>query len=196
MAPDLVGRGGGTGRRVRERASLARHPQGRRVRPPRDDARRMGALRFRARLGRRDRRSRSTRTARATDAGYILDHSESVGVLCEDEAQRAKVEAVRAELPQLAHVLTFAELDELAARGPRVRGRASGRAARGAGGDLGGRPLHVHLHVGHDRPAEGLHDLAPQLLRHGGRRGRSRPTSRPSATPCCSTCRSRTTSAG
>ena len=51
------------------------------------------------------------------DAGYILGHSESVGVLCEDDGQRAKVESVRAEAPQLRHVLTFADLDDLAARG-------------------------------------------------------------------------------
>src|SRR5215218_4507680 len=53
----------------------------------------------------------------AKDAGYILDHSESVGVLCEDETQRAKVESVRSEAPRLRDVLTFADLDDLAARG-------------------------------------------------------------------------------
>jgi long-chain acyl-CoA synthetase len=51
------------------------------------------------------------------DAGYILEHSESVGVLCEDETQRAKVESVRADIPRLRHVLTFADLEDLAARG-------------------------------------------------------------------------------
>jgi long-chain acyl-CoA synthetase len=51
------------------------------------------------------------------DAGYILDHSEAVGVLVEDEAQRAKVEEVRGAIPRLRHVLSFADLDELAARG-------------------------------------------------------------------------------
>ncbi|MDQ3067817.1 MAG: long-chain fatty acid--CoA ligase [Actinomycetota bacterium] len=51
------------------------------------------------------------------DAGYILEHSESIGVLCEDEVQRAKVDAVRAEIPRLGHVLTFDDLDDLAARG-------------------------------------------------------------------------------
>ena len=51
------------------------------------------------------------------DAGYILAHSESIGVLCEDEAQRAKVESVRADIPQLRHVLTYADLEDLAARG-------------------------------------------------------------------------------
>jgi long-chain acyl-CoA synthetase len=53
----------------------------------------------------------------AKDAGYILDHSESVGVLCEDDAQRAKVESVRGDVPRLRHVLTYADLDDLAARG-------------------------------------------------------------------------------
>ncbi len=51
------------------------------------------------------------------DAGYILEHSESVGVLCEDETQRAKVESVRGEIPRLRHVLTYGDLDDLAARG-------------------------------------------------------------------------------
>src|SRR4029079_17607600 len=51
------------------------------------------------------------------DAGYILEHSESVGVLCEDETQRAKAEEVRGGISRLQHVLTFADLDDLAARG-------------------------------------------------------------------------------
>ena len=34
------------------------------------------------------------------DAGYILAHSESIGVLCEDETQRAKVESVRGDAPE------------------------------------------------------------------------------------------------
>ncbi|MGH3071419.1 MAG: AMP-dependent synthetase/ligase, partial [Gaiellaceae bacterium] len=51
------------------------------------------------------------------DAGYILEHSESIGVLCEDETQRVKVESVRGGIPRLRHVLTFADLDDLAARG-------------------------------------------------------------------------------
>ena len=53
----------------------------------------------------------------AKDAGYILDHSEAVGVLVDDETQRAKVESVRNEIPRLQHVLTYADLDDLAARG-------------------------------------------------------------------------------
>ena len=51
------------------------------------------------------------------DVGYILEHSDSVGVLCEDESQQAKVESVRDGLPRLQHVLTFAGLEKLAEQG-------------------------------------------------------------------------------
>ena len=51
------------------------------------------------------------------DVGYIVQHSDSVGILCEDEEQRAKVESVRAGIERLQHVLTFGDLDELAERG-------------------------------------------------------------------------------
>jgi long-chain acyl-CoA synthetase len=47
------------------------------------------------------------------DCAYILDHADAVGVLVEDEEQRAKIEAERANLPKLKHVLTFADLDDL-----------------------------------------------------------------------------------
>jgi len=53
----------------------------------------------------------------ARDVGYLLTHSEAVGIVCEDAAQLAKVEAVSAELPSLEHVLTFHDLDGLAAHG-------------------------------------------------------------------------------
>jgi long-chain acyl-CoA synthetase len=46
------------------------------------------------------------------DCRYVLEHSDAVGVLVEDEAQRAKIADVA-----VAHVLTFAGLDELRARG-------------------------------------------------------------------------------
>jgi long-chain acyl-CoA synthetase len=48
----------------------------------------------------------------APDVRYVLEHSESIGVLVEDDEQRAKVDGL-----QLEHVLSFAELDELRARG-------------------------------------------------------------------------------
>ena len=55
------------------------------------------------------------------DVDYVLDHSDSVGVLCEDEAQRAKVEAGGAELPRLRHVLTYADLPALEEEGRAYR---------------------------------------------------------------------------
>ena len=55
------------------------------------------------------------------DVHYVLDHSESVGVLCEDEGQRSKVEAGRADLPALRHVLTYADLPALEEEGRAYR---------------------------------------------------------------------------
>src|SRR5688572_4510129 len=48
----------------------------------------------------------------AADAAYVLEHSESVGVLCEDDEQRAKVEGLG-----LAHVFTYADVPALRERG-------------------------------------------------------------------------------
>jgi long-chain acyl-CoA synthetase len=53
----------------------------------------------------------------AKDCAYILDHSESVGVLAEDESQLAKLAEYRRRNPRLEHVLTYADLDDLRARG-------------------------------------------------------------------------------
>jgi long-chain acyl-CoA synthetase len=46
------------------------------------------------------------------DSCYVLEHSDAVGVLVEDEEQRAKIAGL-----DLAHVVSFAELDGLRARG-------------------------------------------------------------------------------
>jgi long-chain acyl-CoA synthetase len=51
------------------------------------------------------------------DCAYVLDHSDAIGVLVEDDVQLAKVEAERTNLPRLRHILTFAGLDDLRARG-------------------------------------------------------------------------------
>ncbi len=51
------------------------------------------------------------------DVGYLLAHSEAVGIVCEDAAQLAKVEEVSSELSSLQHVLTFHDLEGLAAHG-------------------------------------------------------------------------------
>jgi long-chain acyl-CoA synthetase len=56
------------------------------------------------------------------DAVYVAEHSEAVGVLCEDEAQRAKLAGL-----DLEHVLTFADLPGL-----RERGRAHAAEYPGA----------------------------------------------------------------
>src|SRR3954452_3732024 len=50
----------------------------------------------------------------ARDCAYILAHAGALGVAVEDEVQRAKVGAVRGQLPALEHVLEFGSLDELA----------------------------------------------------------------------------------
>ena len=53
----------------------------------------------------------------ARDVGYLLAHSEAVGIVCEDAAQLAKVETMSDELPRLEHVLTYHDLAGLAAHG-------------------------------------------------------------------------------
>src|SRR5262249_30223305 len=51
------------------------------------------------------------------DVGYLLSHSGAIGIVCEDAEQLAKVEAVTDDLPALQHVLTYHDLDGLAAHG-------------------------------------------------------------------------------
>ncbi|MFO7572154.1 MAG: long-chain fatty acid--CoA ligase [Gaiellaceae bacterium] len=51
------------------------------------------------------------------DVGYLLGHSEAVGIVCGDSEQRAKVDEVAGELPRLEHVLADDDLDVLAAEG-------------------------------------------------------------------------------
>jgi long-chain acyl-CoA synthetase len=48
---------------------------------------------------------------------YVLAHSGARAVICEDAGQLAKVEAVRAECPDLVHVLSFADFTALRDRG-------------------------------------------------------------------------------
>jgi long-chain acyl-CoA synthetase len=51
------------------------------------------------------------------DAAYVIGHSESVGVLAEDDAQLAKLDGHRAKLPRLLHTISFGDLAELEAHG-------------------------------------------------------------------------------
>jgi long-chain acyl-CoA synthetase len=53
----------------------------------------------------------------ARDVTYLLEHSEAVGIVCEDAEQLAKVEAHTEELPKLEHVLTYHDLAGLASHG-------------------------------------------------------------------------------
>jgi long-chain acyl-CoA synthetase len=53
----------------------------------------------------------------APDCAYILDHSDAIAVVVEEDAQREKVESSRAELPRLEHVIAFDELPALEERG-------------------------------------------------------------------------------
>jgi len=54
-------------------------------------------------------------TSSQADCAYVLGHSEAIGIICEDDAMRDR--AGIPALTQLEHLLTFADLDDLAARG-------------------------------------------------------------------------------
>jgi long-chain acyl-CoA synthetase len=58
------------------------------------------------------------------DVQYLLEHSEAVGVVCEDAEQLAKVSPYAAELDRLEHVLTYADLPGLAERGRAFAGES------------------------------------------------------------------------
>jgi long-chain acyl-CoA synthetase len=58
------------------------------------------------------------------DCRYVLEHSDAVGVFVENEAQRAKIDDLG-----LAHVISFAELEELRARGREFAAQSPGALA-------------------------------------------------------------------
>ena len=51
------------------------------------------------------------------DVAYILDHSDAVAVLVENDEQREKIDSQHGDLPKLRHVFSFADLDDLRAKG-------------------------------------------------------------------------------
>jgi long-chain acyl-CoA synthetase len=55
------------------------------------------------------------------DVHYLLQHSEAVGVLCEDDGQQAKIESRRDDLTGLREVLTHGDLAALEAEGRAFR---------------------------------------------------------------------------
>src|SRR5579859_1272878 len=56
-------------------------------------------------------------TSSPEDCAYALDHADEIGVLVEDEQQRAKLNEVRDRIAKIEHTLVFADLDGLAERG-------------------------------------------------------------------------------
>jgi long-chain acyl-CoA synthetase len=75
------------------------------------------------------------------DAAYVLEHSEAVGVLCEDDEQRAKVDGVGLE-----HVLTFADLDGLRARG-REHARTDRDAVERAAAQVADDDIYTYIYT-------------------------------------------------
>ena len=66
---------------------------------------------------------------------YVLAHSGARVVICEDEAQLAKVQAVRAECPELEHVLAFADFTVLRERGRELPADVLDERVDGMAGD-------------------------------------------------------------
>jgi long-chain acyl-CoA synthetase len=77
----------------------------------------------------------------ARDAAYVVEHSEAVGILCEDDEQGAKVQG----LP-LEHVLTFDDFDELRARG-REHARTDPDAVERAAAEIGDEDLYTYIYT-------------------------------------------------
>jgi long-chain acyl-CoA synthetase len=77
----------------------------------------------------------------ARDAQYVVTHSEAVAALCEDADQRAKLEPLG-----LAHVWTFADLDELRDRG-RTYAREHPNALRDAASSVTEDDLFTYIYT-------------------------------------------------
>ena len=126
---------------------------------------------------------------------WVAGNSESVVVVCEDAEQVAKIVAVRERLPALRKIIVIdpagdvadaISLDDVRAGGEPRRRPPARRAHRRR---RPRRPVHLHLHLGHDRPAQGLRPDARQLPR-GARHGRrSAASSRAATTSSTSSCR-------
>ena len=106
----------------------------------------------------------------ARDVGYLLAHSEAVGIVCEDAAQLAKVETMSDELPRARARPHLPRPRRTGRARRRLRAHPSRCSRRRVVRHRRGRPLHDHLHVGDDRPPEGLHAQPSQLLRDDERR--------------------------
>ena len=171
--------------------------QGRQRRAPRPEQPRLGARRLRARADRRGRHPRlRVELRRATSATSSRTRRPSA-IVCEDADAAREGRGGLGGAPRRCSTCSRTTTSKGWPRTAATSRRRTRRSRRRHGGDRRGRPLHDHLHVGHDRAAEGLHALEPQLLRDGERRRPDggdvlpRPT-----TSCSSTSRSRTTTDG
>jgi long-chain acyl-CoA synthetase len=77
----------------------------------------------------------------ARDAAYVIEHSEAIGVLCEDAEQRRKVEGLGLE-----HALTFDDLDDVRARG-RDHAQAEPHAVERAAARIGEDDLYTYIYT-------------------------------------------------
>ena len=98
---------------------------------------------------------------------YVLDHSEASAVILEDAGQLEKIRKVRDQLPQprardLDGAARGRRRDQLR-RAARARPRRAPTRTSSSAHRLGRalRRRDLHLHVGHDRPAQGLHHRPP-----------------------------------
>ena len=103
---------------------------------------------------------------------WVISDSEACAIVVENDEQLQKIAAIRDQVPNIRTVIVMdppagaagngsgpelplgaIPLEEVRERGarPLAGGARSAPRRRQAGG-----PLHVHLHLGHDRPAEGL----------------------------------------
>jgi long-chain acyl-CoA synthetase len=82
----------------------------------------------------------------AKDCAYLLEHSDAVAVLVENDDQLAKIEAERASLPKLRHVLEFADLADLRAHG-REHAAASPQALDEARSAVGEEDLFTYIYT-------------------------------------------------
>ena len=77
----------------------------------------------------------------ARDAEYVLEHSDAIGVLCEDAEQLTKVEGLGLE-----HTLTFADLEELRERG-RAHAAQEPDALERAAAEIGEEDLYTYIYT-------------------------------------------------
>jgi long-chain acyl-CoA synthetase len=80
-------------------------------------------------------------TSSPKDVQHVVTHSDAIGILCEDDAQRARLGEVAP-----AHVLTFADLDALRARG-REHAREHPDAVREAAAQIDPDDLFTYIYT-------------------------------------------------